>query len=446
MRTFYILAITQIFSLIGSGMTGFALGIRVFTDTGDTTPLLLVSFFTLLPYMFGGSLAGVVADRFSRKRLIILGDTGQAIPTLLLAISFLTNQFELWQLYLAMVVQASFSLLQSPALSASIVMIVDAQNRDRANAIMQIASPAAGMVAPILAGTLYGVLDVAGIMLADLATFVFAVVVISFIQIPQPTASEEGLASKGSIWSELKGGFQFLTTRRGLFILTLYFTFLNFVTEGVFRLFTPYLLLLTGSESAVGILQGIASLGLVAGGLVTTVWRGTHYRINTILPALMWAGIGMAIFGIVRDPLPLAIIMFLMMLPYKMTNALLVSVMQAKIPPDMQGRVFALSSQLSVFAMPLTFLITGPIVDRILEPAVGGEHWQLVEPIVGNAAGAGIGLYAIICGMLLLIATVVVYALPSVRHMERDLPDYTPTEQLAVSNEQSASTQHNPKV
>src|SRR5690606_34767833 len=100
--TFYVLIITQIFSLIGSRMTGVAIGIKVFADTGDSSPLLIAAFFAELPGMLGNSLTGFIADRLDRRRVIMLGDAGQALATGLLMISFLTGSFQLWHLYVMM--------------------------------------------------------------------------------------------------------------------------------------------------------------------------------------------------------------------------------------------------------------------------------------------------------------------------------------------------------
>lgn len=424
MRNFYILSVTQILSLVGSGMTNLAIGLWIFSETGNTTPLLLVGFFFWLPRMLGGSLGGVLADRFSRKKLIILGDTGQAIPTFFLMISFFTGNFAVWQLYGAALIQALFGLVQGPAWGASIAMLVPENQRPRANAIQQTIGPMAGFLAPSLAGIFYALIGVAGVLAIDLTTFLLAVVVISRLTIPQPEKTEESQETEGSIWQELRGGWQFLMTRRGLFILSLYFTFLNFVTSGIWRLMPAYLLVLTDSEETVGLLLSVSSFGLVTGGFLTMIWQGTDPRIHTILPALGLAAVGLLVFGTVRTPLSIAITLFFMMLPYKMTNALLSSIQQVKIPPDMQGRVFALLSQISTFALPITYLITGPIVDEILEPMVGTSSWDAFAPIVGNEAGAGMGLYIIICGILLLVGTVVVYSLPIVRNLEHDLPNY----------------------
>ena len=274
MRNFYILSSTQVLSLIGSGMTNLAIGLWIFQETGNTTPLLLVGFFFWLPRMIGGSLGGVLADRFSRKKLIIWGDTGQAIPTLLLMISFFTGNFAVWQLYGAALIQAIFGLVQGPAWGASITMLVPEDKRPHANAIQQTIGPMAGFLAPSLAGILYAVVGVAGVLTVDLITYLSAVFVISLLTIPQPEITEENKETKGSIWVELRGGWQFLTSRRGLFILSLYFTFLNFVTSGIWRLMPAYILTLTDSEALVGILLSISSLGLVTGALLPSFGKG----------------------------------------------------------------------------------------------------------------------------------------------------------------------------
>lgn len=439
LRTFYVLLITQTISMLGSSMTAFAIGVWLFLETGKTTPLMLVAFFSWLPRMALGGVAGVFADRLNRRMLIMLGDVGQAVPTLLLAIVFATDNFMVWQLYVAALVQAFFGMMQGPAFMASVTMLVPEGHRTRANAIMEISGPMAGMTAPVLGGVLYTAVGITGVILIDLTTFLLAVGVVWLVHIPQPARTAESQAAQGSVWQELRGGYQFLAARKGLFYVSLYFMFLNFITTGIWRLMTPYLLVLTDSERTVGLLQGISSAGLVIGGLIPLVWPGTRNKIHTIFPTLMWAAVGLMIFGMMRTPLGLGIAVFLMMLPYKFDNALLHSIQQAKIPPDMQGRVYGLVGQISIFAMPITYLVTGPLVDRILEPAVGGEQWHWVEGVVGNQAGAGIGLYIMVCGALLLVATVLVYALPVVRHLERDLPDYRAAEAVEPERMEQAA-------
>ena len=436
LRTFYILIATQALSIIGSSMTGFAIGVWIFTETGNTTPLLYVSLFTFLPRGLFGSFAGVFADRFNRKRLIILSDAGQAIPTLLLALAFATGQFQIWQLYTAALIQGCFGMIQGPSLSASITMLVPDSHRDRANALTQVVGPVAGIVAPILGGLLYTVIGVTGVLAVDFVTFIIAVLVISSIHIPQPKQSTESQKAKGSLLREMRGGLAFLMTRRGLLILSCYFMFLNFMTEGVWRLMTPYILTRVNyNENILGVILATSSAGLVTGGLIPIVWRGTKTRIHTVFPALAAGAIGLMLFALAKTPLLLAVIVFAMMLPYKLCNALLSSVQQAKIPPDMQGRVFGLLGQISLFAIPLSMLITGPLVDKVLEPAVQQPGWARLAPYFGSEAGAGMALYIFTCGLIVCIMTLLVYALPIVRYIERDLPNYEAVEEGVPASE-----------
>jgi MFS transporter, DHA3 family, macrolide efflux protein len=100
------------------------------------------------------------------------------------------------------------------------------------------------------------------------------------------------------------------------------------------------------------------------------------------------------------------------------------SILQAKTPPDLQGRVFAVVGQLLMIATPISFLITGPLVDQTLEPAVRTPTWNAFAPLVGDQAGAGMRLVLFAVGVIILLTTAAVYALPALRHMEANLPDY----------------------
>lgn len=79
LRTFYILIITQTLSLIGSRVSGLALGIWLFNETGNATPLALVAFFGVVPSVIMQGFAGVVADRWDRRYVMALSDAGQAV-------------------------------------------------------------------------------------------------------------------------------------------------------------------------------------------------------------------------------------------------------------------------------------------------------------------------------------------------------------------------------
>jgi MFS family permease len=426
LRTFYTLILTQVLSLIGSRMTGLALGIYVFNQTGEATPLALTALFSFLPQVLVAGFAGALADRWDRRYVMVIADAGQAVGTLILMGTFVSGTFNVSILYAVTLVQSIFGVFQSPAFTASVTMLIPDNQRDRANAIQQLTSPAAGVVAPALAGLLYAAVGVSGVIVFDLVTFVVAMLVVLVIRIPRPAQTEVGRAMRGSLLKESFGGFNYLFQQRTLMGIILFISLVNFLFAGSTILFTPYILARTGSEATLGTLLSALNLGGILGGVIFGIWGGTRPRIHTILPGIVIGSIFLAVVGLNLSAVPLGIAMFLMMFPMPMVNATSMSLMQAKVPPDIQGRVFASMGQISMLLIPLSYLLVGPLADTVFEPAVGQAGWEQVASLVGNTAGAGMGLIMVLAGSVLTVATLLVYAIPRVRHMEAEMPDYVP--------------------
>ena len=222
MRTFYTLIFTQVFSLIGSKISGLAIGIWIFNDTGNATPLTLVSFFAVLPMVLASSFSGVMADRWDRRYVMIVADAGQAVGTVLLLASFTSGGFELWHLYLITMVQSVFGVFQGPAFMASVTMLVPDDKRDTANSIQQLTQPASNIVAPVITGMLYAVIGVEGSIMIDLATFVVAMVVVFSVHIPRPEVTAAGQSERGSIWYESWTGLRWLRSNGTMFFIVIY--------------------------------------------------------------------------------------------------------------------------------------------------------------------------------------------------------------------------------
>jgi MFS family permease len=258
----------------------------------------------------------------------------------------------------------------------------------------------------------------------DLITFVVAVIVVLLVRVPRPEQTEVGKAMAGSLLKESFDGFRFLFQWRTLFVLMLQMALVNFLFSLAGTLFTPYLLARTGSEAIMGTLLSVFDAGAIVGAILMGVWGGTRPRIHTIMVGIIIGGIGLALVGAGRTPVMLGIIMFLMMIPMPIVNAVATSIMQAKVPPDIQGRVFAALGQMSMLLIPVAYLLIGPLADGVFEPAVGKAGWELVAPLVGDSAGAGMGLIIVMCGTIVAVTTAVVYAIPRIRHVETELPDY----------------------
>lgn len=150
------------------------------------------------------------------------------------------------------------------------------------------------------------------------------------------------------------------------------------------------------------------------------------------MPGIVVTGGCLALYGIARSPVTMGAALFFLMLPLPMINASFMSMMQIKVPPDLQGRVFSAMGQVSTLLTPLAFLIAGPLADKVFEPAVGGSNWHFVAPLVGSQTGSGIGLIMLLSESLIAGVSLLVYAMPAARCMEVTLPDYQPTAALVT--------------
>jgi MFS transporter, DHA3 family, macrolide efflux protein len=419
MKAFYILSAVQVLSFIGSSMTAIAVGIWVFSQTGDTTPVLLTVFFGSIPQMLGGAFTGVLIDRWDKRHALILVDIGQAVGTVVLMFSLLSGGFELWHLYLISLWQGIFGMIQAPTMLAFITTLVPDHRREHANAIQQTTIRIAGMIAPAMTGALYGAIGVPGVVLIDFITFVGAVVVTSQLAAVQHEPQANHAPKPASIRLDMAEGIRFLLSQRGLLWLVVHGTLINFFLSSVLSLATPYILTITRSPDLLGLVLGVLNAGPIAGALIMAAWGGTRPRIHTIMPAIMVISLVVIAYGLAQTPVALIVSAFCILLPMPMVTSMISAIVQFKTPQQIQGRVFAVIFQLASLANPLALLLTGPFVDNLLEPATRTQFWQYVVPIVGSQPGAGMRLLTIISGGLMLIVTLLFYANPLIRRVEK---------------------------
>jgi hypothetical protein len=287
------------------------------------------------------------------------------------------------------------------------------------NGIREMGFPLAGVIAPTLAGLLYAVVDVAGVMGFDLFTFGVAVLVVGLMHIPRPPQSAEDEALRGNFRRELLGGWHYLTQRRPLLITVIYISFIFFLINGPLELAIPYILSLTDSESLLGILLAVMNLGALAGAAsIAVIGNRARRRMPIILVCYLSLGVLMLLYGVARHPIVLGMALFGVLFPLPLAGALFTSMLQAKTPPDLQGRVFAITGQMFMLMTPFSFLITAALVDHVLEPAVHRSGWDLVAPLVGRDDGSGMGLLLIIVGVIILITSAAASANPHIRGLD----------------------------
>ena len=189
---------------------------------------------------------------------------------------------------------------------------------------------------------------------------------------------------------------------------------------------TPYVLARTGSAQAFGVVLAVMNVGGVAGALVVSAGGRIGSRMNTVMLGIVAAGLFIGLAGAARDALAIGASLFLLLFSLAFANAPFWSILQAKIPPDLQGRVFAAYIQVAMLLTPLAALIAGPLADRVFEPARRQPVWRSVSWLVGVGPGAGIGMLFVVGGALILALSLAAYVIPAVRRLEADLPNHAP--------------------
>ena len=427
MRTFTLLWFGQLISLLGTGMTWFALTIWAWQETGQASALALVGFFSFLPVVLVSPFAGVFVDRWSRKAILIGSDLVAGLSTVLLFALYTSGNLALWHIYLIAVFTSAVESFQLPALSASITMMVPKAQRPRANGMRSVASSVSQIGAPILAGILLAFQGLQTIFIIDIVTFCFAVLTLLFIAIPQPK-KEPSLDSKPiSVWQEAVIGLRYILERRSLLGLTIVFVCLNFLAMLGLVVLDPMILARTGSDEVVlGTVRSVLGIGGLAGGLLISMWGGPKRKIYGTVLGIVGASLSMAALGLGQSVTVWFVAGFSMLFFIPMIDAFALAIQQSKVPPAVQGRVFATSRAFSQIGTMLAYLLSGFLADFVFEPSLmpGGPLTHLFGWLVGTGSGAGMGLMLFFSGLLGAAVGVGALLYRPVRDIETLLPEH----------------------
>jgi DHA3 family macrolide efflux protein-like MFS transporter len=381
--------------------------------------------FGSVPRLLVMPVAGSLADRWNRRLIMILADTGAALGTVALVFLLFFGNLQIWHIYIIVVFSSVFSAFQEPAYMASITMLVPKKDFARANGMIQMGQAIGGIVTPLLAGILFVAIGLRGIILIDLTTYFLAVSPLFIIRIPQPELKESS-DEKKSISRDFAKGWGFVSSRSGLLGLLLYYAMVNFLLNVVGVLGTP-MILAVHSAAILGGIQTAMGVGMLGGGLLMSTWGGPKtLRIPKVIGFIALAELGLVVAGLRAHPFFPGAGFFILLFFVPLASGTSMAVWQSKVPPEMQGRVFSVRSLLSQSMMPLAFLISGPLADYVFEPLMrdgGMLSNTFIAALLGTGPGRGIGLMFVISGFLGIIVSGLVYLNPHIRDVEQELPD-----------------------
>ena len=421
---FLIVWFGQLVSLTGSGLTSFALGVWVYKSTGSVTQFSLILLSAMLPCILISPVAGALVDRWNRRWCMIVSDSGAGITTAVLALLLATGSLEIWHIYLAVSLSSVFKAFQLPAYTASTSMLIPKKYLPRASCVVRSGEACAQLISPLLGGVLLGIVQLQGVILIDLATFLFALTTLLLVRFPNTKTAAVSEDGKASIWQDIVYGWTYIAVRPGLLVLLILFALDNFVSGVVEVLLTP-LVLTFASVTELGTIQSIGGVGMVLGSLAMTIWGGPRSLICGIFAFDLFAHMSILAFGL-RTSLPLfAVLNFLFFFSIPIINGCCDAIFLRKVAPEVQGRVFATIKMIWMSCIPLAYVVAGPLAERIFEPlmAKNGLLAGSIGEIIGVGPGRGIGLLFITMEIIAILVTVAAYRYPRLWFMEDELPD-----------------------
>jgi DHA3 family macrolide efflux protein-like MFS transporter len=360
-------------SLLGSWVAQFGLVWWLTQETGSATVLATASLVAMVPLIALGPFTGTLVDRLPRRWLMVWVDCGIAALAGLLAFLFWAGAIRIWHIYLVMALRSAAGALHWPAMAAATSLLVPKEHLTRIAGLNQTMQGLLSIVSPPLGAIAVSLLPMYGVMGIDIFTFLFAVLPLLFLPIPEPG---RGPARKTSYLSDLVGGFRYVWSWRGLFLLLCLAALLNGIAQPMATLM-PLLIKDYFGKGAIelGWAESAWGIGVVLGGLLLAAWGGFKKKIHTILVGVVGMGLGFVAVGFLPSGwFYIALAMFLFAgLMNPVANSPFMALVQGTVEPGMQGRVFSLMSSMTQGMAPLSLLLAGPLADLF-----GVRFWYLV--------------------------------------------------------------------
>ena len=400
-RRFLLLWAGELVSSIGSGLTSFGLGVYVFQQTGSAADMALVSLLAYLPTLVLSVPAGVLADRYDRRLLMMVGDGFSALGILYIFFCMQSGGASLIQICIGVTVSSVFSSLLDPAYRATVSDILEQADFSRASGMVSLAGSARYLVSPLLAGILLTVADIRLLLIFDIGTFILTVICIGVVRRALKPKTKE---KKEAFFKLLKEGWQAVTEKRGALILILLASVVT-CFMGAFQILAQPMILAFSDSATLGVCETICASGMLVSSLFLGI-RGIRKGYVKILAlSLVLAGGAMVGFGL-RENLILICVSgfgFFTVLPF--ANNCVDYLVRINIAEELQGRAWGLIGFLGQIGYVVAYSFSGLLADEI------GKQLEI-------GVGRGAAAVIMVSGALLVILALAVYPIKSVRSLE----------------------------
>ena len=401
-KKFLLLWAGEFISSIGGGLTSFGLAVYVFNETESAASMAVVSLLAFLPPLILSAPAGVLADRYDRRLLMMLGDGLSGLGILYILICMIIGRASLVQICIGVSVSSVFSALLEPSYRATITDILTKEEYSKASGMVSLAGSARYLISPMLAGFLLAVSDIRLLLIIDICTFI---VTVSTTLVVKRGITAKKIDKQESFLSSFKDGWKAITEKRGVFVLILMSSIVT-CFMGVFQILAEPMVLDFADSTTLGIVETVCACGMLVASLILGI-KGIKKGYAKVLGiSLAFSGVTMAGFGLKQNVYLMCVAGFLFFATLPFTNNCLDYLARTNIPDEKQGRAWGLIGFLSQLGYVVAYGLSGIVADGIAES-------------LDVSVGIGSSYVVMISGGLLLLTAVVLFSLRSVRELER---------------------------
>lgn len=416
-RKFLLLWSGDFISAVGSGLTSFGLGVYIFQQTGSASLMALVTLLAFLPSLLLSAPAGVLADHYDRRLLMILGDSLSAIGLLFILLCMMQGEASIWQICVGVTVSSVFSSLLEPAYKSTITDLLTPEQYSKASGLVQLAGSAKYLLSPVLAGLLLGIADIRLLLVIDICTF--------FVTVSTTLAVRKGLTRRKaeisvSLVREMREGWRGLREKKGVLLLAVMGSLITFCL-GVIQTLASPMVLSFSTSTVLGTLTTVIATGMLVSSFILggiSIKKG-YARMLSV--SLFGAGIFMILFGLRENILFISIagFLFFAMLPF--ANASIDYLIRRNIDNQIQGRVWGLIGLISQLGYVAAYALSGILADYVFTPLLlpDGLLAASIGKITGTGSGRGIGFLIMLAGLLLCVTAVALIGIKSIRALEK---------------------------
>lgn len=403
---FMLLWTGELVSAVGGGLTSFGLGVYVFNQTGSAASMALVTLLAFLPTLFLSIPAGVLADRYDRRVLMMIGDGCSAIGILYILFCMILGEAALYQICIGVFVSSVFSSLLEPSYRATVTDLLTKEEYSKASGMVSIAGSARYLISPILAGILLIVWDIKILLMIDICTFGLTVLSTAVVKKGIVVKKAE---SKDSLRESFVQGFRAITERKGVFLLIMVSSVVT-CFMGALQILAEPLILDFANSTALGIGETICASGMLVSGVFLGMKGIKREYVNILYASIFVAGIGMIGFGIRENYYLICIFGFLFFAALPFINNCLDYLVRVNIPDELQGRAWGFIGFLSQIGYVVAYGTAGIAADQI------ALKYQM-------GVGRGAASVIVFAGVLLSITAVLLYPIKSIRMLEGKVYD-----------------------